>query len=88
MDTTQHSSLRDALATRSALDIAVPDAVRVFGHDNTLLADLSNPSLTSMALVTPDLAERLIANVVSVCQGGPVLDTGTPQATVVGRASA
>jgi hypothetical protein len=58
-----------ALAALPDLKIAVPDAVRVIGHDNMMIAELSIPPLTTIGLETPDLVERLIASVLSVCQG-------------------
>ncbi|GHO65377.1 LacI family transcriptional regulator [Ktedonobacter sp. SOSP1-52] len=76
------------LAALSDLNIAVPEAVSVIGHDNTMIAELSIPPLTTIGLENPNLTEHLIASVVSVCQGGPVLETGTLQAKVVVRASA
>src|SRR5262249_23320774 len=76
------------LAALSDLNIAVPEAVSVIGHDNTMIAELSIPPLTTIHLENPNLTERWIASVVSVCQGGPVLETGTLQAKVVVRASA
>jgi DNA-binding LacI/PurR family transcriptional regulator len=59
-----------ALAALSDLNLAVPEAISVIGHDNTMIAELSNPPLTTIGLDNPDLAERLIASVLSVCQGG------------------
>jgi DNA-binding LacI/PurR family transcriptional regulator len=76
------------LATLSDLDIAVPDAVSVMGHDNTMIAELSIPPLTTIGVEAPDMVERLIASVLSVCQGGPILDIPALQAKVVVRGSA
>lgn len=56
------------LAALSDLKIAVLDAMHVIGHDNTMIAELSIPPLTTIGLETPDLVERLIASVLSVCQ--------------------
>jgi len=77
-----------ALAALSDLNIAVPGAVSVIGHDDTMIAELSIPPLTTIGAATPDLAERLIASVLSVCQGGPVLEIGPLQQKVIVRASA
>jgi DNA-binding LacI/PurR family transcriptional regulator len=77
-----------APAVLADLEIAVPDAVSVISHDNTMIAELSNPPLTTIGLETPDLTERLIASVLSVCQGGPALGTLRLQAKVIVRASA
>ncbi len=78
-----------ALAALSDLNIAVPEAVSVIGHDNTMIAELSIPPLTTIAIEGPDQAQSLIASIVSVCQGGsPVLETGSLQAKVIVRASA
>jgi DNA-binding LacI/PurR family transcriptional regulator len=63
-----------ALAALSDLRIAVPEAVSVIGQDNTIIGELSIPPLTTVGLETSDLVERLIASVLSVCQGGSVLD--------------
>jgi DNA-binding LacI/PurR family transcriptional regulator len=56
-----------ALAALSDLKIAVPDAVLVIGHNKTMIAELSIPPLTTIGRETPDLVERLIASVLSVC---------------------
>lgn len=77
-----------ALAALYDLHIAVPEAVSVIGHDDTRIAELSNPPLTTIGRESTDLLERLIASVLSVCQGGPVLETGAMQAKVIVRASA
>jgi DNA-binding LacI/PurR family transcriptional regulator len=77
-----------ALAALSDLNIAVPEAVGVIGHDNTMMAELSIPPLTTIGLEHPDLADRLIASVLSVCQGGPVLEIGPLRPKVIVRASA
>ena len=77
-----------SLAALSDLNIAVPEAVSVIGHDNTMMAELSHPALTTIGFNHPDLTERLIASVLSVCQGGPVLETSTLETKVIVRASA
>ena len=77
-----------ALAALADLHISVPDEVSVIGHDNTLIADLSNPALTTVGAVASDLGQRLTASVLSVCQGGPVLETIMPDAKVIVRKSA
>lgn len=77
-----------ALATLSDLTIAVPEAVSVIGHDNIPLAEMSIPPLITIGQETPDFAERLIASGISVCQGGPILDTSVFNAKIVVRASA
>ena len=51
------------------LNIAVPEAVSVIGHDNTLISELSNPALTTIGVEASDLGQRLTASVLSVCQG-------------------
>ena len=76
------------LAALSDLNIAVPEAVSVIGHDNTLISELSNPALTTVGVVASDLGQRLTASVLSVCQGGPVLETIIPDPKVIVRASA
>lgn len=58
-----------AFATLATLHLAVPEAISVIGHDNTTLDELSNPPLTTIDVGNPDLGERLIANMFSVCQG-------------------
>jgi len=62
--------------------------VSVIDHDNTLIAELSNPALTTIGVVASDMGQRLIASVLSVLQGGPVLETVMPAAKVFVRASA
>ena len=76
------------LAALSDLKIAVPEEVSVIGHDNTLLAELSIPPMTTIGIEGEEVGERLIASVVSVCQGGPVLQTGSLRAKVTVRVSA
>jgi DNA-binding LacI/PurR family transcriptional regulator len=76
------------LAALSDLNIAVPEAVSVIGVDNTMIAELSIPPLTTIGIETPNLTEHLIASVLSACQGGPVLEIGPLQTKVVVRASA
>lgn len=76
-----------ALAALSDLGIQVPGQVRVIGHDNTGIAELSIPPLTTIGLETPDFGQRLIASVMSVCQGGPILDSGTFRAKVIVRST-
>jgi DNA-binding LacI/PurR family transcriptional regulator len=76
------------LAALADLHISVPDEVSVIGHDNTLIADLSNPALTTIGIAASDLGQQLIASVLSVCQGGPVLETVIPEPKVFVRASA
>lgn len=76
------------LAALSDLKIAVPEAVSVIGHDNTMIAELCIPPLTTIGLDNLDLAERLIASVLSVCQGGPVLEIGLLRPKVIVRDSA
>ncbi len=77
-----------ALAALYDLHIAVPEAVSVIGHDNSRIAELCNPPLTTIGNETSELLEQLVASVISVCQGGPVLDIVTPEAKVIARASA
>jgi DNA-binding LacI/PurR family transcriptional regulator len=79
-----------ALAALSDLTIAVPEAVSVIGQDNTMIAELSIPPLTTITLRGPEQAQSLIASIVSVCQGGSplVLEIGNMQAKVIVRASA
>lgn len=77
-----------ALAALADLNLAVPEAVSVIGQDDTMMAELSNPALTTVGFDSPDLTERLIASVLSVCQGGPVLDIGPMRPKVIVRASA
>jgi DNA-binding LacI/PurR family transcriptional regulator len=76
------------LAALADLNLAVPEAVSVIGQDDTMMAELSNPALTTVGFDSPDLTERLIASVLSVCQGGPVLDIGPMRPKVIVRASA
>jgi DNA-binding LacI/PurR family transcriptional regulator len=77
-----------ALAALSDLNIAVPQDVRVIGHDNTPLSEFTIPPLTTIGVTSLDLSERLIAGVISILQGGPVLETISLNAEVVVRASA
>ncbi len=77
-----------ALAALYDLHTAVPEAVSVIGHDNSRIAELCNPPLTTIGNETSELLEQLVASVISVCQGGPVLDIVTPEAKVIARASA
>jgi DNA-binding LacI/PurR family transcriptional regulator len=77
-----------ALAALSDLHIAVPDSVRVIGHDNTRIAELCIPPLTTVSIASSDLIRQLIASVVSILQGGPVLEIETPQSKVIVRSSA
>ena len=77
-----------ALAALADLNIAVPEDVSVIGHDNTTIAELCNPALTTVGSVATEMGERLIASVLSVCQGGPVLETVMPDAKVIVRTSA
>ena len=44
----------------------VPEAVRVMGHDNSAIAELTISPLTTVGFTSSDLTERLITNVVSV----------------------
>jgi DNA-binding LacI/PurR family transcriptional regulator len=76
------------LAALSDLDVPVPDVVGVIGHDNTRVAELSIPALTTIGLDNLDLAEQLIASVLSVCQGGPALRIGPLRLKVIMRSSA
>jgi DNA-binding LacI/PurR family transcriptional regulator len=77
-----------ALAALADLHVSVPDEVSVIGHDNTIIAELSNPALTTIGVVASKRSQQLIASVLSVCQGGPVLETVMPDAMVIVRASA
>ncbi|HJT56940.1 MAG TPA: LacI family DNA-binding transcriptional regulator [Ktedonobacteraceae bacterium] len=76
------------LAALYDLGIAVPEQVSVIGHDDIPMAQLSVPPLTTIGIEASDLLERLIASVVSVCQGGPVLEPPPLKARVVVRGSA
>jgi hypothetical protein len=60
-----------ALVALYDLGVAVPEAVSVIGHDNTKIAELSNPQLTSVGMESPDLDEQLIASFISLCLGKP-----------------
>lgn len=75
------------LAALSDLHIAVPEAVSVIGHDDTMIAELSIPPLTTVSLEQPDLTEALIASVLSICQGGPAREIGPLRPKVIVRAS-
>jgi DNA-binding LacI/PurR family transcriptional regulator len=77
-----------ALAALSDLNIAVPKDVSVIGHDNTPLSEFTTPPLTTIGVTSLDLSERLIAGVISILQGGPVLETISLSAEVVVRDSA
>ncbi len=77
-----------ALAALFDLNIAVPEAVSVIGHDNTPLSEFTVPPLTTIGVTSLDLSERLIAGVISILQDGPVLETISLLAEVVVRASA
>jgi LacI family asc operon transcriptional repressor len=76
-----------ALAALSDLNIAVPKDVSVIGHDNSPLSEFTIPPLTTIGVTSLDLAERLTASVISILQGGPVLETISLSAEVVVRAS-
>ena len=76
------------LAALADLKLAVPEEVAVIGHDNTMIADLSIPPLTTIGLEGTDLSDSLAESVLSVCRGGPVLDVGALQAKLVVRESA
>jgi DNA-binding LacI/PurR family transcriptional regulator len=77
-----------ALAALSDLHIDVPDSVRVIGHDNTRIAELCIPPLTTVGITSSVLVRQLIASVVSVLQGGPALELENPISKVIVRASA
>jgi DNA-binding LacI/PurR family transcriptional regulator len=51
----------------------VPDAMSVIGRNTSLPAVLHTPPLTTVGNEAPDMLERLIASVLSVCHGDPVL---------------
>jgi hypothetical protein len=63
----------------------VPEAVSIISLDSTMVAKLSIALFTATGLEAPGLVERLIARVLSVCQGGSVLETGTLNAKVIVR---
>jgi DNA-binding LacI/PurR family transcriptional regulator len=76
-----------ALAALSDLSITVPKDVSIIGHDNTPLSEFTVPPLTTIGVTSLDLSERLIAGVISILQGGPVLETISLSAEVIVRAS-
>lgn len=76
------------LAALSDLKLSVPKDVAVIGHDDTIIAQMSIPPLTTVGIENPNLTDRLIKSVLSVCQGGPVLEVGTLQPKLVVRESA
>jgi DNA-binding LacI/PurR family transcriptional regulator len=76
-----------ALAVLSDLRIDVPGFVRVIGHDNTRIAELCIPPLTTVGFTSSDLVGQLIASIISVLQGGPVLAVETPVPKVIERSS-
>lgn len=77
-----------ALAALSDLNIAVPESVSVIGHDDSMIAELCNPPLTTIGATSSTVTERLIANVVSVLQGGTVQEAIPLRAEVIARESA
>lgn len=76
------------LAALSDLNLAVPEDVAVIGHDDTMIAKLSNPPLTTIGIENTNLTDQLIESVLSVCRGGPILDVGALQPKLIVRASA
>jgi DNA-binding LacI/PurR family transcriptional regulator len=77
------------LAALSDLNLAVPEAVSVIGQDNSMIAELTIPALTTITMEGPDQAQSLIGSILSACQGGdPVPEIGSMQAKVIVRASA
>lgn len=79
-----------ALATLAALadlHISVPDEVSVIGHDNTMIAELSVPSLTSVGMQTDLLTNYLIESVLALCQGGTIKEFPGFEPEVIERAS-
>ena len=77
-----------ALAALSDLNIAVPESVSVIGHDDSMIAELCNPPLTTIGATSSTITERLIGNVVSVLQGGTVQEAIPLHAEVIARKSA
>jgi LacI family transcriptional regulator len=80
--------LGTTLAALSDLNIVVPQEVSVIGHDNIRMAEMIIPPLTTIGFESSDLAERLIASVISVYQGGPALEIPALKAKDVVRGSA
>jgi LacI family transcriptional regulator, galactose operon repressor len=77
------------LAALSDLGVTVPSEVSVIGQDNSMVAEMSIPPLTTIAMEGegPDDAQCLIASIVSVCQGGPVPHIGSLWPRVIVRAT-
>ena len=77
------------LAGLADLNIKVPKDVSVIGHDNSRIGEFCYPALTTISLEAPELMHGFIANIVAVCQGGPLLeDPVIPHPKVIVRASA
>lgn len=76
------------LAALADLQIRVPEQVAVIGQDNTRIAEMSNPPLTTIGVESPGISEYLIASIVNVIQGGPVAEAPTLQPEVIVRISA
>ncbi len=64
------------------------DAVRVIGHDHTLIDELRIATLSTIGLEASKLVERLIAKVRAACQRRPVPDVPALHAKVFVRGSA
>ena len=76
------------LAALVDLKVAVPGDVSVIGHDNSKIGEFCYPALTTISLESPEFMDGFIANIVAVCQGGPLLENAIPHPKVVARASA
>lgn len=77
-----------ALAALTDLQVSIPEQVAIIGHDNIRMAELSNPSLTTIGVESPDFSESLIASVISVIQGQPVLEVPMLRPKLIKRFSA
>ncbi len=76
------------LAALADLNISVPEAVSVIGHDNSKIGEFCYPPLTTISHDAPEFIEQFIANIISVCQGGMNMGFPLPHPKVVVRASA
>jgi DNA-binding LacI/PurR family transcriptional regulator len=76
------------LAALADLNISVPEAVSVIGHDNSKIGEFCYPPLTTISHDAPEFIEQFIANIISVCQGGTNIEFPVPHPKVVVRTSA
>jgi DNA-binding LacI/PurR family transcriptional regulator len=76
------------LAALADLKVAVPGDVSVIGHDNSKIGEFCYPALTTISHESPEYIEEFIANIISVCQGAPLVEQMILRPKVVERESA